>query len=329
MKLSFTRAILGTACLALAGPAALAQSYPAKPVHGVVPFGTGGVTDSVARVVAATLSERWKQQLVIENRAGAGGNIGTEYVAKATPDGYTVTITTQALTINEVLMPPSGFRAMKDLAPVSLLGWSDFVLLAHPSVPARSVDELIAYARANPGKLNYGASSLQGAYPMEQLKTAAGIQIERVPYKELTSLTTDLLAGRLQVYFPPIAPVLAHLHSGKLIPLAVSHKDGVAVLPGIKSIKQWFPQVEAATWYAVLAPAGTPRPVIAALNADIKWALEQADLRERFAKLAVRPEHSTPEGLREVLQRDVERIEDLARKGVMKPVDQSGPAKRG
>jgi tripartite-type tricarboxylate transporter receptor subunit TctC len=306
------------AALALSSLAAAAQSYPAKPVHAIVPFGTGGVTDSVARVVAAKLSEKWKQQMLVENRSGAGGNIGTEYVTKATPDGYTIAITTQALTINQVLMPPAGFHAMKDLAPVSLLGWSDFVLLVHPSVPARSVDELIKYAKANPGKLNYGASSLQGAYAMEQFKSAAGISIERVPYKELTSLTTDLLAGRLQAYFTPIAPVLGHLQAGKLVPLAVSPREGVAVFPGIRSIKEWFPQVEAATWYAVLAPLKTPRPVIEALNAEIKWALEQPDVRERFAKLAVRPEHSSPEGLRKVFEQDIARIEDLARRGVMK-----------
>ena len=321
MKLSSLRLALGAALLALAAPAVLAQAFPSKPVHGVVPFGTGGVTDSVARVVAAKLSEKWNQQLLIENRAGAGGNIGTEYVAKAAPDGYTITFTTQALTINQVLMPPSGFHAMKDLAPVALLGWSDFVLLVHPSVPATTVDELIRHAKANPGKLNYGASSLQGAYAMEQFKSAAGISIERVPYKELTSLTTDLLAGRLQAYFTPIAPVLAHLQSGKLVALAVSAKEGVAVLPGIKSVKEWLPQVEAATWYAVLAPLKTPRAVIDTLNADIKWALGQPDVRERLGKLAVRPEHSSPEGLTEVLQRDIERVEDLARRGVMKRVN--------
>ncbi len=321
MNLRAVRLGLVAALLAFAAPGAMAQAFPSKPVHGVVPFGTGGVTDSVARVVAAKLSEKWNQQLLIENRAGAGGNIGTEYVTKAAPDGYTITFTTQALTINQVLMPPSGFHAMKDLAPVALLGWSDFVLLVHPSVPAKSVDELIQYAKANPGKLNYGASSLQGAYAMEQFKSAAGINIERVPYKELTSLTTDLLAGRLQAYFTPIAPVLAHLQSGKLVPLAVSAREGVAVLPGTKSIKEWLPQVEAATWYAVLAPLKTPRPVIDTLNADIKWALGQPDVRERLGKLAVRPEHSTPEGLTEVLQRDIERVEDLARRGVMKRVN--------
>ena len=315
------RVALGASILALAAPAALAQAYPAKPVHGIVAFGTGGVTDSVARVVGAKLSEKWRQQLLIENRAGAGGNIGTEYVGKPAPDGYTINFATQALTINQVLMPPTGFHAMKDLAPVALLGWSDFVLLVHPSVPARSVEALIAYAKANPGKLNYGASSLQGAYAMEQLKSLAGINIERVPYKELTSLTTDLLAGRLQAYFTPIAPVLAHLHSGRLIALAVSPAEPIAVLPGIRSIKEVLPQVEAATWYAVLAPARTPRAIIDTLNADIKWALEQPDVRDRLAKLAVRPQHSTPEGLREVLQRDIERVEDLARRGVMKAVN--------
>lgn len=309
------------ALLALAASTAAAQDYPARPVHGIVAFGTGGVTDSVARVVAQKLSEKWQQPLVIENRAGAGGNIGTEAVAKAAPDGYTINFATQALTINQVLMPSSAFDAMKDLAPVSLLGWSDFVLLVHPSVPARSVKELIAYARANPGKLNYGSSSLQGAYAMEQFNSAAGVKIERVPYKQLSTLTSDLLAGRLQTYFPPIAPVLAHLQSGKLVALAVSTPEPLALLPGVPSIKDTLPNVEAATWYAVLAPAATPRPIVDALNADIRWALAQPDVGDRLAKLAVRPQASSPEELRAVLHKDMERIADLARRGVMKPVN--------
>jgi tripartite-type tricarboxylate transporter receptor subunit TctC len=313
------RPYLGAAMLALAAQGAMAQVYPAKPVRGIVAFGTGGVTDSVARIVGQKLSEKWHQSLVIENRAGAGGNIGTEHVVKSAPDGYTINIATQALTINQVLTPAPGFHAMKDLAPVSLLGWSDFVLLVHPSVPATSVEELIAYGKANPGKLNYGSSSLQGAYAMEQFKSFAGIQIERVPYKEISSLTTDLLAGRLHVYFTPIAPVLAHLQSGKLVPLAVSTAEPLVMLPGVKSIKTVLPKLEAATWYAVLAPSGTPPAIVGTLNADIKWALEQSDVRERFAKLAVRPQSSTPEELRSVLERDIQQIEDLARRGVMKP----------
>jgi tripartite-type tricarboxylate transporter receptor subunit TctC len=313
------RLCLGAASLLLAAQGVVGQAYPVKPVHAVVAFGTGGVTDSVARIVGQKLSDKWRQSLVIENRAGAGGNIGTEHVVKAAPDGYTITFATQALTINQVLAPAPGFHAMQDLAPVSLLGWSDFVLLVHPSVPARSVEELIAYGRANPGKLNYGSSSLQGAYAMEQFKSLAGINIERVPYKEISSLTSDLLGGRLQVYFTPIAPVLAHLQSGKLIALAVSTTEPLALLPNVKSIKAVVPKVEAATWYAVLAPARTPRTIIDALNADIKWALELPDVRERLGKLAVRPQASTPEELRSVLERDIEQIQDLARRGVMKP----------
>jgi tripartite-type tricarboxylate transporter receptor subunit TctC len=309
------------AVLAVEASSAIAQDFPSRTVRGVVAFGAGGVTDSVARIIAQKLSEKWGQPFIIENRAGAGGNIGTEYVTKAPPDGYTVNFATQALTINQVLMPSKVFHAMDDLAPVSLIGWSDFVLLVHPDVPARSVDEFIAYAKANPGKMNYGASSLQGAYAMEQFKTAAGLQIERVPYKELSNMMTDLLAGRLHTYFTPIAPVLGALDTKQLIPLAVSPKDGVAVLPGIRSIKEWLPTVEAATWYALLAPPNTPRQIIDKLNADMKWVLEQPDVRERFAKLAVRPEHTTPEGLREVLRQDIERVQDLERRGVMKVVN--------
>jgi tripartite-type tricarboxylate transporter receptor subunit TctC len=307
--------------LAISAGTALAQDFPVRTVRGIVAFGPGGVTDSVARIVAQKLSDKWGQSLVIENRAGASGNIGTEFVIKSAPDGYTINFATQALTINQVLLPSKAFHAVDDLAPVSLLGWSDFVLLVHPSVPARSVDELIAYAKANPEKMSYGASSLQGAYAMEQFKAAAGIKIERVPYKELSNVIADLLAGRLHAYFTPIAPVLGYLESKQLIPLAVSPKDGVPVLPGVRSIKDWLPTVEAATWYALLAPARTPRQIVDKLNADTKWVLEQPDVREGFAKLAVRPEHTTPEALREVLLRDIERIQDLERRGVMKAVN--------
>jgi tripartite-type tricarboxylate transporter receptor subunit TctC len=307
--------------LAISAGIAFAQDFPSRTVRGVVAFGPGGVTDSVARIIAQKLSDKWGQPLIIENRAGAGGNIGTELVTKSAPDGYTINFATQALTINQVLMPSKAFHAMDDLSPVSLLGWSDFVLLVHPSVPARSVDELIAYAKANPEKMSYGASSLQGAYAMEQFKAAASIKIERVPYKELSNVIADLLAGRLHAYFTPIAPVLGYLESKQLIPLAVSPKGGVPVLPGIRSIKEWLPTVEAATWYALLAPANTPRQIVDKLNADMKWVLEQHDVREGFAKLAVRPERTTPAGLREVLLQDMERVQDLERRGVMKAVN--------
>jgi tripartite-type tricarboxylate transporter receptor subunit TctC len=303
--------------LALGGDPTAAQSYPTRPVHGIVPYGTGGVTDSVARVVAQKLSEKWGKQLVIENRTGAGGNIGTDYVTKAAPDGYTIAVVTQALTINEVLMPSSTYDAMRDLAPVALLGWSDLVLVVHPSLPARTVPDLVAYAKANPGKLNYGGSSLQGAYPMEQFKDAAGITIERVEYKEISQLTTDLVAGRTQVYFPPIAPVLSHIQSGALVPLAAS-SDDVPTLPGVPSIKKWYPNVEATPWYGVMVPAKTPKAIVDQLNTDLGWALQQTDVRQRLASLAVRAEHSTPEALRGILQAEIERIQDLKRRGVMK-----------
>jgi tripartite-type tricarboxylate transporter receptor subunit TctC len=318
MRHRFLTLLAAVAAVALSAGPTFAQSFPSRPVHGVVPYGSGGVTDSVARVVAQKLSEKWGKQLVIENRPGAGGNIGTDYVTKAAPDGYTINFATQALTINEVLLPSSTYKAMRDLAPVTLLGWSDNVLVVHPSLPAHTVPEFVAYAKANPGKLNYGGSSLQGAYAMEQLKSEAGITIERVEYKEITNLTTDLLAGRLQVYFTPIAAVLSHIQSGALAPLAVS-ADDVPSLPKVPSIKKWYPQVEAAAWYAVLVPIKTPGAIVAQLNADIGWALEQPDVRQRLATFAVRPAHTSPEATRRVLQQEIDRIQDLARRGIMKP----------
>lgn len=314
----FLRLISG-ATLALGATCALAQAYPTKPVHGVVAFGVGGQTDAAARVIAAKLQERWNQPVVIENRTGAAGNIGTEYVAKAAPDGYTLNFATQTVTINQVLMPSAGFHAMKDLAPVSLIGVSDFVLVVHPSVPARTTEELIAYAKANPGKLNYGSTALQGAYAMEQFNSLAGIKVERIPYTAMSNLQADLLSGRINVYFTPPRPVLAHLESGRLVPIAVSGTKPIALLPNVKSVKTVLPKLEASTWYAVYAPGKTPANIIARINTDLKWALEQPDVKDRIEKLGIEVRTSTPDELRAVMQRDIEAIEDLVRRGVMKP----------
>ena len=316
----FLRLVSG-ATLALGATCALAQAYPTKPVHGVVAFGVGGQTDAAARVIAAKLQERWNQPVVIENRTGAAGNIGTEAVAKATPDGYTLNFATQTVTINQVLMPSAGFHAMKDLAPVSLIGVSDFVLVVHPSVPAKTVEELIAYAKANPGKLNYGTTALQGAFAMEQFNSLSGIKVERIQYTAMSNLQADLLAGRINVYFTPPRPVLAHIESGKLVPIAVSGANPIPQLPNVKSVKAVLPRLEASTWYAVLAPAKTPAAVIDKLNADIRWALSQPDVKDRVEKLGIEVRTSTPEELRTVMQRDIELIEDLVRRGVMKPTN--------
>jgi tripartite-type tricarboxylate transporter receptor subunit TctC len=316
----FLRLVSG-ATLALGATFALAQAYPTKPVHGVVAFGVGGQTDAAARVIAAKLQERWNQPVVIENRTGAAGNIGTEYVAKAASDGYTLNFATQTVTINQVLMPSPGFHAMKDLAPVSLIGVSDFILVVHPSVPAKTVEELIAYAKANPGKLNYGTTALQGAFAMEQFNSLSGIKVERIQYTAMSNLQADLLAGRINVYFTPPRPVLAHIESGKLVPIAVSGANPIPQLPNVKSVKAVLPRLEASTWYAVLAPAKTPAAVIDKLNADIKWALSQPDVKDRVEKLGIEVRTSTPEELRTVMQRDIELIEDLVRRGVMKPTN--------
>jgi tripartite-type tricarboxylate transporter receptor subunit TctC len=309
----------GAALVGIAAEHAIAQSFPSKPVHGIVAFGVGGQTDAAARVLGAKLSERWNQQVIIENRPGAAGNIGTEAVAKAAPDGYTLNFATQTVTINRVLMPSAAFDPMKDLAPVSLIGLSDFVLVVHPSLPVKTVQELIDYAKANPGKLNYGATSFQGAFAMEQMNSLAGIHIERVPYTAMSSLQSDLLAGRINVYFTPPRPVLGHIESGKLRPIAVSGAKPIPVLPGVPSIKTVLPKLEASTWYGVLAPAGTPQDIIAKLNTDLRWALEQPDVRDRLEKLSIEPRASTPAELNATMRRDVEVVEDLVRRGVMKP----------
>ena len=303
--------------LALAGSAD-AQSYPTRPVRAIVPFGTGGNTDAAARIIGAKLAERWGQQVVIENRTGAEGNIGTEAAVKATPDGYTLYFGTNTLTINRVMAPSAAFDPLKDLAPIALFGETDFVLGVHPDVPVNTVTELITYARENPGKLRYGATSFQGVFAMEQFNALAGTRIERIPYRAMANVQVDLLAGRIEVFLTTPASVAQFINSGKLRALGVTSDKTLPALPDVKPIGASLPGLKVATWYGVLAPLRTPADILAKVAADLRWAVEQSDVRAALEKVGVSTRFGGPEELRSQMVRDVEAVEDLVRRGVMK-----------
>ncbi|MBI3370294.1 MAG: tripartite tricarboxylate transporter substrate binding protein [Betaproteobacteria bacterium] len=304
--------------LACAISSVTAQTYPAKTVRGIVSFGVGGQTDAAARILAQKLSERWGQPFVIENRVGANGNVGTEAAVKSPADGYSLLVTTQTLTLNRVLFASPAFDPLRDLAPISLIGVSDFVLVVHPSVPAQTVSELISYVKANPQKLVYGATSFQGEFIMELFNNLAGIRIERIPYTAMANLQADLVAGRVTTLFTPPRAVIGHIQAGKLRALAVSGGKPMPMLPNVPSIKPVLPDLNATTWYAVLAPSKTPADVIGKLNAEFKWAIDQPDVRQRLEQVGIDAGHSSPEELRDLLRKDVDMIEDLVRRGVMK-----------
>jgi len=315
---TFLRILLAAAGLATA--AASAQTYPTRPVKAIVPFGAGGQSDVVARVVTQKLSERWGQTVVVENRVGASGNIGTEAAAKAAPDGYTLFFPTQTLAVNSRLAPIAGVDPMKDLAPISTTGFVELMLVVNANVPAQSLGEFIAYAKANPGKLNYGLTSVgtSGHLGVEQLKNLAGIDIQSIPYTAIANLISDLVSGRINVFFTPPASVIAHLQAGRLRALAATGTKRLALLPDVPLIKDTFPTLEASTWFAVLAPARTPQDILAKVNADVRWVLDQDDVKQRLAATGVATAASTPEALRGVMERDIRLVDDLIRRGAIK-----------
>ena len=313
----FARGLLA-AGLALCAAVAGAQSYPSKPVRTIVPFGVGGNTDAVARIIGAKLADRWGQQMVIENRTGAEGNIGTEAAVKAAPDGYTLYFGTNTLTINRVMAPSTAFDPLKDLVPIALLGVTEFVLGVHPDVPVHSTAKLISYARQNPGKLRYGATSFQGVFAMEQFNALAGTRIDRVPYRTMSTVQVDLLAGRIEVFLTTPASVAQYINSGKLRGLGVTSDKPLPGLPDLKPIGAALPGLKVATWYGMFAPLRTPPEILAKVNADLRWAIEQPDVLAALEKVGVSSRFAGPEELRSQMVRDVETVEDLVKRGVMK-----------
>jgi tripartite-type tricarboxylate transporter receptor subunit TctC len=252
---------------------AQAQAYPSKPIRIVVPYGAGGGIDVISRLVGEKLSQRLGQPVVIDNRPGGGTLLGAEQVAKATPDGYTLMVTTDAtMTINPYLYAKLPYDAVKDFAPITQMVFLNQLLLENPAVPANNLKELIAYAKANPGKLNYGSygSGSQPHLAMEMLKRQAGLYIVHVPYRGLTQTVPATIAGDVQLTFSGAASSLAFIKSGSLKALAVGGKTRLALLPDVPTFTEsGFPDVPANAWFGLFAPAGTPRDIVMKLNAEV------------------------------------------------------------
>jgi tripartite-type tricarboxylate transporter receptor subunit TctC len=264
-----------------------AQDYPNKPVKLIVPFPPGGGTDILARPIAQKLSEKWGQPVIVENRGGAGGNIGTKAAAEAAPDGYTLifgVLGTHA--VNQSLYANPGFDSTVDFAAITMVANTPNILVVHPSVPAKTMADLIAYAKANPSKLNY-ASPGNGSpshLATEIFKSMAGIQITHVPYKGSGPAMADMLGGQTQVWIANAPVVLQHIQSGKLRALATTSAQRPAVAAGVPTIAEaGLTGYEADTWYGVFAPAKTPQPILDQLNKDIVAVLNLPDIRQKFA----------------------------------------------
>ena len=290
--------LLMLSSLLLTGGLVHAQAYPSKPIRWIVTYPPGGPTDLIARAVGAKLSVAWGQQVVIDNRAGAGGAIGTELAAKSVADGYTLLFgTSGGLTINPALISKLPYDPVRDFAPVSLLVINPQILVVHPSVPVSTVKELVAYAKARPGKLNY-ASVGQGSpnqLGMELLKTLTGIDLVHVPYKGTGPAVTDLLGGQVQLMFNSMPSVLPLVKTGKLKGLAVGSAHRSPAAPDIPTVAEaGVPGFENVTWYGMFAPAKTPAEIIARLNSEVVKILADPEMAQRFASQGSEPRSSTP-----------------------------------
>lgn len=277
---------------------ALAQSYPNRPIRAVVPLAPGGGTDTVARLVMGKLSEYLGQQIVVDNRGGGGGVIGTEIVAKATPDGYTLlmgSITTNA--VNPALYKKLPYDHIRAFDGISMIGTAPNVLVVHPTVPAKSLKEFLAYAKANPGKINYGSAGIGSAphLSMELIKGMAGVNMVHVPYKGAGLALADVLAGQVQALCSSLAGLLPHIKSGRVRALGVTTTGRNPQLPDVPTVAEsGLAGYEVTIWYALYAPAGTPQPVLTRLNAETVKALASTDLKDRLTQQGLDVSSSTP-----------------------------------
>ena len=300
------------ACLlaALAGMAP-AQDYPNKPIRLVVPFATGGVTDTTARVMADKLSQRLGQNVIVENRAGGSGNPGTQYVAQSPPDGYTLLLAFDGtMVINPFVFTKIPFDTIKDFVPVTKLGDAALVLVAHTGLGVKNFADLMAYSKANPGKLSFGHSGTGGTTHVagELLKQRTGLDMTHIPYKSGGQAVIDAIGGQVPLAYSAVAGAHAHVKSGKLVGVGVSMPRRVSSLPDVATfIEQGVAGFDVSSWVGIMAPAKTPKSVTDKLNATIAAVLKEADVRERFATLGVEPVGNTSEQFGEQIKADLAR----------------------
>ena len=302
--------------LAVTADMAGAQGYPNKPVRIIVATSAGGPYDDVARAIGPKLTEIWGQTIIVDNRPGAANIIGATVAAKSPPDGYTfflANVASQA--INPTLRKKLPYDPQKDFAPVSLMLSSPMVLVVHPSMPVKSVSDLVKLAASKPGGLNYasaGVGNLQHL-AMELLQTLAKIKMHHIPYKGFAPASVDLVAGQVDLMFANVVGVLPQVKSGRVRAIAISSAKGSVLLPAVPAVAATYPEFDVTTWMGLLAPAGTPRDIISKVNADLNRVLQLPEMRERFANQGAEVLAGSPEQLTEIVRRDTARYGKVIR----------------
>lgn len=288
--------ILVAIVAALLATGAQAQSFPTKPVRIVVPYAPGGGTDILSRTIAQKLTEAWGQTVFVENRAGANGITGTDIVLKAPPDGHNLVVVVAAHVINASLQTKMPFDPVADVAPVTLIARSPWVIVVVPALPAQTLREFVAYAKANPGKLRFGSSEPSSRLAGEQFKQLAGINLEHIPYKGGSQIMTDMLGGQIETGFTSTLTALQHYKSGKLRVIAVAGKVRHPSMPDVPTaIEGGYPDYETYAWYGMYTAKGTPREVVSRIQQDIAKIVSRPDMQERLSQFGAEPIASTPE----------------------------------
>jgi tripartite-type tricarboxylate transporter receptor subunit TctC len=300
---------------------ASAQNFPSRPVRFIVPFAPGGNTDVQGRLIALKLTEKWNQQVVVDNRAGAGGTLGVEMLAKAPADGYTIALASFGnILVGPSLFPKLPYDPLKDLTPVVLVSQPPGLLVVNPGLPVKNVGELVAYGKANPGKLNYGSAG-NGTWNhlfAEHFKALAGIQMTHIPYKGANPAVTDVMGGQIQLAFAPFPSAVPQIKSGRLRVLGVTSAQRSPVLPEVPTVAEsGLPGYSAASWFAVLGPAKMPQNVVTIVNRDTNAVLAQPEVKAAFAADGTEPAGGTPEQLRESMRSGIAQWGKLVRESGM------------
>ena len=301
-----------------------ADDYPSHPVRIIVPFGAGGPTDVYTRAIAEELRKSLNQAFVEENKPGAGTTIGTDFVAKAAPDGYTLLMVSGTQTVNETLYTHKPYELMRDLVPIAPLIDSDLVLVVHPSVPAKNLNELLALARARPGTLNYGSSGPGSNYHMagELLKHLTGVDIVHVPYKGSTGMRTDILSGQIQILFDSVPTMAPMIRAGKVRALGTSGLTRSPILPDVPTIAEaGVPGFQATLWVGFMAPAGTPEPIVEKLSREITKVVTRPDIKVAWEKTGATPVSMTQSNFKKFMDAQISKWADVIKANRITPIN--------
>jgi tripartite-type tricarboxylate transporter receptor subunit TctC len=316
--------LLLAAAVAMAVLPASADDYPSRPVRLIAPFGAGGPTDVYTRAIAEELQKALHEPFVIENKPGAGTTIGTEYVAKSPPDGYTLLMISGTQTVNETLFARKNYKLMRDLVPVAPLINTDLVLVVHPSVPAKNIDELLALAKAKPGTINYGSSGIGSNYHMagELLRHLTGAEIVHVPYKGSTGARNDILAGQIQMLFDSVPTMASMIQAGMVRPIATTGKKRSAILPNVPTLDEaGVKGFEATLWVGFMAPAGTPPEIVEKLNREITKIVSSPAIKKAWDDQGANPITMTQPQFKAFMESEIEKWAALIKANNIQPIN--------